>query len=201
MEIFLYIKLLAPPNCVREFSASLSTREVLDGCCGYAPCFDLFTKYSNQLIPLDLRISHAEQQICAYVRYLRHTNDCRNSTLNAQEFEYKAEPFEVVRKAGQALKSSVFLLLSVPNLSRIHELLHDYFREKIIIDLMGGLLTFHGHHISPTFLTDVWKAKTLNLLLITIDKIFITKLVVKCDKILGFPAFLSQDLAKVVIKL
>lgn len=169
--------------------------------CGYAPCFELFTRYSNQLIPLDLRNSHAEQQICTHVRYLGHTSGCRNSIINAQELEHQAEPFEVVKKAGQALKFSIFLFLFVPNLSWLHELLHDFSQEKITIDLMGGLFTFRGHQISPAFHKDVWKAEILKLLLKAIDKFLITKLIVKCGKLIGFPSFFSQDLAKVAIKL
>lgn len=201
MEIVLYIKFLEPPNYVREFGVSLSTREVVDGCCGYDPGFDLFTKFSNQLIPLDLRISHAEQQICAYVLCFRHTRDCRNSIINAQKFENQTEPFQVVKKAGQALKLRFFLFLPVPNLSWLYELLRDYSQKKITIDLMGGLLTFHGHQPSPAFHTNVWKARTLKLLLITIDKFLTSQLVVKRDKLIGFPSFLSMDLAKVEIKL
>jgi len=120
-----------------------------------------------------------------------------------------------IQEAGRALKHGGVLLLSVPHLSRLHELPHDYFRytenglrelalradlEVIQIEPTGGLLLFIGHQFSVAFLTSFWKIKILRSFLIKFNKVFITKLIVRLDKLLGFPSLFPQGYAMVTKK-
>lgn len=163
---------------------------VLDAGCGHAPYMDLVKKYSTELISLDYAITHPDQQVCADVRQLPFKDDSVESLLSTQVFEHVANPFEAIQEAGRVLRSDGILLLSVPHLSRIHELPNDYFRftenglrylaqvggfEVIEVVPTGGLLTFLSHQVSLAFLISLWPLRFLRPAMLMINKYLFAK--------------------------
>jgi len=188
---------------------------VLDDGCGQAPYLEIIKKYSETLVLLDHNPSHRGLNVCADVCMLPFRDGSFDSVLSLQVLEHVPDPFMAIQEAGRALKHGGVLLLSVPHLSRLHELPHDYFRytenglrelalradlEVIQIEPTGGLLLFIGHQFSVAFLTSFWKIKILRSFLIKFNKVFITKLIVRLDKLLGFPSLFPQGYAMVTKK-
>lgn len=189
---------------------------VLDAGCGHAPYLDLVKQYSTQLIPLDHNLSHPEQKICADICQLPLLSNSIDSMLSIQVFEHVANPFEAIQEAGRVLKSGGVLLLSVPHISRLHELPHDYFRytenglkqlaqvggfEVVKISPTGGLLTFLSHQVSLAFLIFLWPFKMLRPAILLINKMFITKLTLFLDRLINTKELFPQGYVMVARKL
>ncbi len=189
---------------------------VLDAGCGHAPYISILKKYSNELISLDYKISHQDQQVCADVRKLPFVKDCVDSLLSTQVLEHVANPFEAVQEAGRVVRSGGILLLSVPHLSRLHELPNDYFRftenglrylaqvggfEVIEIVPTGGLLTFLSHQISLAFLISLWPLKIFRPVILMINKYLFTKLANLLDRLTRTELLFPQGYVMVAKKL
>ncbi|MBP7509979.1 MAG: class I SAM-dependent methyltransferase [Prolixibacteraceae bacterium] len=188
---------------------------VLDDGCGNTPYLEVIRQYSEQLVLLDHNISYPELNVCSDVRKLPFSNDSFDCVLSFQVLEHVANPFEAMQEIGRILKPGGVLLLSVPHLSRLHELPHDYFRytengllelaksanlEVLEIKPTGGLIVFLGHQISMVFMTSLWQVKFLRPLLLAINKYFLTKFLVAIDKFAGFPFLFPQGYAMVAKK-
>lgn len=188
---------------------------VLDDGCGHAPYLEVINRFSQEVILLDHNFSRPDLDVRADVRKLPFKDDCLDCVLSFQVLEHVANPFEAIREIGRTLKPGGILLLSVPHLSRLHELPNDYFRytengllelardanlEVVELKPTGGLLVFLGHQISMVFLTSLWCVRFLRPLLLAINKIFITKLIVILDKLVGLPSLFPQGYAMVVKK-
>lgn len=181
--------------------------KVLDAGCGHAPYFDLIKPYSTQLIPLDHILSHPDQKICADVSHLPLLSNSMDSVLSVQVFEHVANPFEAIREVGRVLRPGGVLLLSVPHLSRLHELPHDYFRytenglkqlaeagELKIVEIVptGGLLTFLSHQISLAFLIFFWPLKSLRPAILLFNRLFIIKFATFLDRLINTKELFPQ---------
>jgi SAM-dependent methyltransferase len=189
---------------------------VLDAGCGHAPYIDLVRKYSTVLISLDYEITHPAQQVCADVRKLPFVDDSIDSLLSTQVFEHVAHPFEAIHEAGRVLKSSGILLMSVPHLSRLHELPNDYFRftenglrflaqeggfEVIEIVPTGGLLTFLSHQASLAFLISLWPLRILRPAILMINKCLFTRLANFLDRLIKTESLFPQGYVMVAKKI
>jgi len=189
---------------------------VLDAGCGHAPYINILRQHSDQLISLDYKVSHPDQQVCADVRKLPFVKDCVDSLLSTQVLEHVANPFEAIQEAERVLRSGGILLLSVPHLSRLHELPNDYFRftesglrylaqvggfEVIEIVPTGGLLTFLSHQISLAFLISLWPLKILRPVILMINKYLFTKLANLLDRLIRTELLFPQGYAMVAKKL
>lgn len=189
---------------------------VLDAGCGHAPYINILRQHSDQLISLDYKVSHPDQQVCADVRKLPFVKDCVDSLLSTQVLEHVANPFEAIQEAERVLRSGGVLLLSVPHLSRLHELPHDYFRftenglrhlaqvgnfEVIEVVPTGGLLTFLSHQISLAFVISLWPLKILRPAILKINKYLFTKLAVMLDRLLRTELLFPQGYVMVARKI
>lgn len=201
---------------VEKFVPQYLHGSVLDDGCGQAPYLEAIKNYSEEFVLLDHNLSHPRLNVCADVRMLPFRDHSFDCVMSFQVLEHVSDPFSAIQEAGRTLNKGGLLLLSVPHLSRLHELPHDYFRftenglrelahranlEVIQIEPTGGLLSFLGHQISLAFLTSFWKVKILRSILFTINKVFITKLIVKLDKLFGYPSFFPQGYAMVAKKI
>jgi len=189
---------------------------VLDAGCGHAPYIDLVKKYSTELISLDYEISRPDQQVCADVRKLPFVKDSIDSLLSTQVLEHVANPFEAIQEAGRVVRSGGMLLLSVPHLSRLHELPNDYFRftenglrylaqvggfNVIEIVPTGGLLTFLSHQVSLAFLISLWPLKFLRPVVLVINKFIFTKPAIFLDRLARTEVLFPQGYVMVAKKI
>lgn len=189
---------------------------VLDVGCGHAPYINILKKHSDELISLDYEISHPDQQVCADVRQLPFVYDTVDSLLSTQVFEHVANPFEAIQEAGRVLRSDGILLLSVPHLSRLHELPNDYFRftenglrylaqvggfEVIEVVPTGGLLTFLSHQVSLAFLISLWPLRFLRPAMFMINKYLIVKPASFLDRLIKTELLFPQGYVMVAKKI
>lgn len=188
---------------------------VLDNGCGNAPYYETIKKYTKNIILLDHIITYPNISVCSDVRRLPFLDNSFDCVLSFQVFEHVANPFEAIQEIGRTLKPGGLLLLSVPHLSRLHEVPHDYFRyteyglseiarsanlEVLELKPTGGLVSFIGHQISMAFLTSLWRLKFIRPLLLTLNKIFFVKLLATLDKHIGMPSLFPQGYAMVARK-
>ncbi len=189
--------------------------KVLDAGCGHAPYLNLIRKYSTQLTLLDHNLSHHEQEICADVQHLPLHYSSMDSVLSIQVLEHVANPFEAIREAGRVLNPGGILLLSVPHISRLHELPHDYYRytenglkqlaevggfDVLEIVPTGGLWSFLEHQISLALLLLLWKIKSLRKVTLFINKYFLTFPGLVIDRFLGMKSLFPHGYALVAKK-
>jgi SAM-dependent methyltransferase len=89
-----------------------------------------------------------------------------DAVVSHQVLEHVPRPWEALGEFHRVLRPGGVLVISVPHLSRRHELPHDYFRftqegmaallrdaqfEDIVVQPVGGLLSFLHHQVSCVF--------------------------------------------------
>lgn len=209
-SIFIHWKIM-----IEDFVPRFLSGRVLDDGCGYAPYSEIVCRYSKELILLDHIISHPEVNVCSDVRRLPFENASFDCVLSLQVLEHVANPLEAIEEISRILRPAGLLLLSVPHLSRLHELPHDYFRfteyglrelarcaDLEVIELVptGGIVAFLGHQLSIAFLTGLWRIKFLRPLLLIINKLFFTKFLTTVDGLIGMSSLFPQGYAMVARK-
>jgi SAM-dependent methyltransferase len=101
------------------------------------------------------------------------TYDC---AICLEVLEHIPDPFRAAKEMWRILKVEGVLIVSVPHLSRLHEMPHDYYRytapglEYILTQAgfqilntttRGGLLSFIGHQIAIATLSASWNVRIL----------------------------------------
>lgn len=135
-----------------------------------------------------------ESQVTAYdgldffprsdrVRYVADAQDMHmidagvyDSVLCLEVLEHVPDPFRAMAEIGRVLRPGGSLVLSVPHLSRLHDLPHDYYRytrhgveqllkhgglEPVELRVRGGLFSFVSHQLSTIALGLVWGVPVL----------------------------------------
>ncbi|MEA4812716.1 MAG: class I SAM-dependent methyltransferase [Anaerolineaceae bacterium] len=139
---------------------------------------------------LDIKYFPKANDVQGDVHALPFNDESFNSVLCLQLFEHLSMPFIAIKEVSRVLKKDGILILSVPHLSRLHEIPNDYYRyteyglkqlleqEKLQImdsQVTGGLLLFLGHQYSLIFLLSLWKIRFARPLLVWINRYFIIK--------------------------
>ena len=104
------------------------------------------------------------------------------------------------RKSGAFYNRVASWLLSVPHLSRLHDLPHDYYRythiglrhlltqagfEIVELQTKGGLFTFLGHQFSSVILSLAWGLPSLRPLVWSMNKWLVTLACYQLDRLTG----------------
>lgn len=117
------------------------------------------------------------------VRYVADAQDMHmidagayDSVLCLEVLEHVPDPFRAMAEIGRVLRPGGALVLSVPHLSRLHDLPHDYYRytrhgveqllkhgglEPVELRVRGGLFSFVSHQLSTIALGLVWGVPVL----------------------------------------
>lgn len=99
-------------------------------------------------------------------------DDSYDTALCFEVLEHVANPDTAIDEIRRIMKAGGHLILTVPHLSRLHEVPHDYYRytsfgiqyllekngfEIVTISEKGGLLCFLGHQLSTVFVSLLWQ--------------------------------------------
>lgn len=129
-------------------------------------------------------------------------NEYYDTALCFEVLEHIPDTKAALQEIHRILKPSGRLIFSVPFLSRLHELPHDYYRftihgiayllrttgfEPQEIVVRGGLLAFLGHQLSTVVVSTGWSIPPLRSLIWLINKWLVTKPVSALDHWLGVP--------------
>jgi SAM-dependent methyltransferase len=108
-----------------------------------------------------------------------------DSAMCFDVLEHVPNPFEAVQEICRVLKKGGILMLSVPHLSRLHEIPHDYYRytefgirsmlesngfEIIEIDSTGSLCCFLGHQVSSILNCLFWRIPIFKWIIFYLNK-------------------------------
>lgn len=188
---------------------------VLDDGCGRSPYLNEIKKHAETVILLDHSTSSKPLDVCSDVRLLPFPQGSFDTILSFQVLEHVANPFEAFQEIGRTLKPGGVLLLSVPHLSRLHELPHDYFRytesglrelanisglEVVELVPLGGMIVFLSHQVSLAFVLGLWRFKVLRKAVFWLNKHLICRFSIWLDRYLGFPNLFPQGYAMVAKK-
>ena len=125
-------------------------------------------------------------------------DDTYDTILCFEVLEHLPNPFKAVREIRRIIKNNGMLILSVPHLSRLHDVPHDYFRytkfglkalleengfEIVEIKTRGGIFSFLGHQFSNIFCSLFWHIPIIKNIVFFINKLLSVRLSYFLDKI------------------
>lgn len=142
---------------------------VLDAGAGRAPYKQELIDRGVRLVTVDVEDRSGDVTHIADIQDLAVIESASMDTIICTNvLEHVPRPWDAVSAMARVLKPGGALILSVPHLSPLHELPHDYFRytrfgvsslleqggfEVVDVQEVGGLLAFWGHGASFVFLS------------------------------------------------
>ncbi len=182
------------------------------------------TPYKKYLLPLvskydglDIKPHSAEVNIIADVQNMNMIDDETYDTAICLEvLEHIPDPSKALSEIRRILRPGGRLIISVPHLSRLHDLPNDYFRFtqygiSILLEqsgfkvtellIKGGLFSFLGHQWSTVTLSIFYFIPIIGNVIFEINKLVITKLSISLDKIFDTKGYFSCGYAISAIKI
>ncbi|MBA64831.1 MAG: hypothetical protein CMG55_03415 [Candidatus Marinimicrobia bacterium] len=170
----------------------------LDVGCGDMPYKKYILKVVDQYDTLDFK---AHVPDIKYVGDVQDMNCIKNDTYDTvvsfEVLEHVNNPFVAVSEIKRVLKSNGIFILTVPHLSRLHDMPHDYYRYTKfglksllnqngfkVLEILprGGLFSFLGHQFSNIFLSIFWHIPIIKDIAFFINKWFCVLLSYFLDK-------------------
>jgi SAM-dependent methyltransferase len=171
---------------------------LIDIGCGRMPFLKEISPYVNSYDGLDiLPVLKNVKYVCDAQNMSIVNDDTYDSAICLEVLEHTPEPIKVLGEVHRVLRDNGKLIISVPHLSRLHDLPHDYYRftrygiiniieeagfEVLDIKMKGSLFTFIGHQISTILLTAVVRIPLLREIIFLINKWAITRFFVFIDQ-------------------
>jgi SAM-dependent methyltransferase len=130
-----------------------------------------------------------------------------DSAICIEVLEHLPEPGRAIATMQRILKPGGVVVISVPHLSRLHDLPHDYFRftefglryllaqaglEVVSIETKGGLLTFLAHQLSTILLAVAWSLPLIKAPLLALNRWLLVLGAFYADRLLGTAATFPQ---------
>ena len=153
----------------RVFTQTYSKGLVLDAGSGHGGWRDYIEQNAERREALDWQAREGESLdwIADLTDMPQVPSDRFDAAICHQVMEHISKPRNALKEIHRVMKPGAHLVMSVPHLSRLHELPHDYYRytpqglkiiaeqcgfEPITIQTYGGLATFIHHQISTVFI-------------------------------------------------
>jgi len=164
----------------------------LDAGCGDMPYKDYILELVHNYDTIDYE-AHIDG--IKYIGDIQDMHMIEDSTYDSivcfEVLEHVQNPFKAVSEVKRVIKKDGIFILSVPHLSRLHDMPHDYFRyteyglktlldqngfEVIEIKPRGGILSFLGHQFSNIFLSMFWHIPIIKNIVFFINKWLVVRL-------------------------
>lgn len=159
---------------VAEAFGSLGGR-VIDLGCGIMPYAELLPLAVTLYHGLDITVRDSRPTLIGDVQSLGMLRDASyDSVVCLEVLEHVPEPARALAEIARILADNGILVLSVPHLSRLHEIPYDYYRYTeyglryllqsnelvpLRIRVRGGLFSFLGHQAATVLLGLTWGSK------------------------------------------
>jgi SAM-dependent methyltransferase len=159
---------------------------LLDLGCGNMPYRTVISKVVDQYDSLDINseISNLTYNVSAEEMSIVPDN-LFDTVISFEVLEHLPHPQIALKEIYRVLKPEGVLILTVPHLSRLHDIPHDYYRftkygllillkdsgyTSIKVYEKGGILCFLGHQLSLVMLCLFWKIPLVRYLIFFINK-------------------------------
>ncbi len=188
-----HVKVTVPAIC------SALSGKFLDIGCGDMPFKPLIQKYVREYDSIDVEKRTADVQFIGTVQDMSMISDqSYDSAMCLEVLEHVSDPNIAISEICRILKKKGKLVCSVPHLSRLHEVPHDYFRytkygirslfehagfKVISIIPRGGLFSFLGHQLSTILLCLTWNIPLLRSVSWVLNKYMLVRGVYFLDQI------------------
>jgi SAM-dependent methyltransferase len=168
--------------------------------CGSAPFWYAVVEQVESYHGVDLWPRSDKATFAGDIQNLGMVQDSSyDSAICIEVLEHLPEPGQAVATIQRILKPGGIVVISVPHLSRLHDLPHDYFRfteyglrylleqaglEVVSIQTKGGLFTFLAHQLSTLLVAVAWSLPPLKAPLLTLNRFFLVLGAFYADRIL-----------------
>ncbi len=159
---------------------------VIDVGCGDAPYLDIVKNNISQYDTFDVEERDVKVTYLGDIQNMEKVPDNKYDTvLNFDVLEHVKEPRKAISEMCRVLKNGGKIIISVPHLSRLHEVPNDYYRftqyglkyllekegfEILLLESTGGLFSFIGHQISSIIILPLWHIQYLKKIILFINK-------------------------------
>lgn len=182
--------------------------KLIDLGCGTSPFWYVIVEQVESYHGVDLWPRSDKTTFTGDIQRLDMVKDnIYDSAICIEVLEHVPEPASAVATIQRILKPGGVAVISVPHLSRLHDLPHDYFRfteyglryllgqaglEIVSIRPKGGLLSFLAHQLSTILLAVAWSLPPLKAPLLFMNRWFLAVGAFHADRLLGTAATLPQ---------
>ena len=172
--------------------------ECLDAGCGDMPYKEYIDNLVDQYDTIDFEEHVPGIKYIGDIQNMDMINDNIYDTIVCFEvLEHIPNPFKAVSEIRRVIKDNGIFILTVPHLSRLHDVPHDYFRytkyglksllesngfDVLKINARGGLFSFLGHQFSNIILSLFWHIPIIKNIVFFINKWFCVRLSYFLDK-------------------
>lgn len=185
--------------------------------CGNAPFKDYLADHVSVYHTLDLWPRSDEVTYVGDVQNMDMiSSDSYDSAICLEVLEHVPNPCHALGEINRILKPDGTVIISVPHLSRLHDVPYDYFRftiyglhhllsesgfEVLEVQRKGGLFSFIGHQVSTLILSVAWSVPGLQQVIWFLNKWCVTQLCYRMDTLFDRNGFFALGYVGVARKL
>jgi SAM-dependent methyltransferase len=190
--------------------------KLIDLGCGSAPFWPNLVDHVEVYHGIDLWPRSDHTSFAGDIQSLAMVRDATyDSAMCIEVLEHVPDPFAAVASIARVLKPGGVAVISVPHLSRLHDVPHDYFRftgfglaallaraglEVVELHAKGGLFSFLGHQVATVLLALAWSLPPLQRPLLFANQWLVTRPCVALDRLIHTAATFPQGYVAVAAK-
>ena len=190
--------------------------KLIDLGCGTAPFWPALAPRVELYHGMDLWPRSDKTTFAGDIQTLGMVRDASYDTAVCIEvLEHVPDPFAAVAAIRRVLKPGGVVVISVPHLSRLHEVPHDYYRyteyglralleraglEVVELRVKGGLFSFLGHQLSTILLALAWSLPPFKPGLLFVNKWLLARGCTWIDRVLDTGRTFPQGYVVAAIK-
>jgi SAM-dependent methyltransferase len=179
-------------NALATAISQCASGDCLDAGAGRSPYKQLLLQHASTVTSVDVEDRAGQTDLIADIQSMPQLADAAFDTiLCSQVLEHVPRPWDAMRELARVLRPGGALILTVPHLSPLHELPHDYYRyteyglrwlcdqcglQVVQIQSTGGLGCFLTHGISSVLLSTLGVMPLLGTGVFWLNYIFLVRL-------------------------